>query len=85
MKNYLAFFLAAALLMALATSSFAVMAELPADTQAVTAKGDTKITIQGELRIRGWDTTNVGNASTQSPDGHSQQSASHANTSPSGK
>jgi hypothetical protein len=37
----------------LAANSFAVPAEIPTDTTAATAKGDTKITIGGELRVRG--------------------------------
>jgi hypothetical protein len=36
-----------------AGNSFAVQAEIPSDSTAVTAKSDSKITISGEIRSRG--------------------------------
>jgi hypothetical protein len=42
-----------------AVNSFALQAEIPADTQTVTKK-DPKITIGGEIRIRGWYVNNAG-------------------------
>jgi len=50
-----------------AASSFAIHAEIPAETQAVVATGGTQITIGGDIRIRGlWD-NNTGdfNSNTQ--------------------
>jgi hypothetical protein len=34
-------------------NSFAAPAEIPSDSTAVTAKSDSKITISGEIRVRG--------------------------------
>ncbi len=59
MKKYLAVFLSVMFVLSLATSAFAVYAELPSDTQPVVAKGDTQITLGGELRVRGWYQKNI--------------------------
>jgi hypothetical protein len=42
-----------------AVDSYAIHAEIPSETQAVTAKGATWITLGGELRFRGWYVDNV--------------------------
>ena len=46
-------FTAAFLILGLETSSFAVQAEIPADSTAAVAKGGTQVTIGGELMFRG--------------------------------
>jgi hypothetical protein len=46
-------FTAAFLILCLETSSFAVQAEIPADSTAAVAKGGTQVTIGGELMFRG--------------------------------
>ena len=52
MKKF--FVLAVALLvLGFAASSFAVQAEIPADSTAAVAKGGTQVTIGGELMFRG--------------------------------
>jgi hypothetical protein len=48
------------LILGFAVSSFAVPAEIPTDTTATTVKGDSKITIGGELRVRGVVQQNTG-------------------------
>jgi hypothetical protein len=54
------FVLAVALLvLGFAASSFAVQAEIPADTTAAIAKGSTLVTIGGELRFRGSTYQNI--------------------------
>jgi hypothetical protein len=54
------FVLAVALLvLGFAASSFAVQAEIPADTSAAIAKGNTVVTIGGELRFRGSTYQNI--------------------------
>lgn len=53
MKKYLAIILGAVFVLGFAASAFAIHAEIPAETQAVVAKGATTITIGGELRFRG--------------------------------
>lgn len=53
MKKYLAIFLGAVFVLGFAASAFAIHAEIPAETQAVVAKGASQITIGGELRFRG--------------------------------
>ncbi len=59
MKKYLAVFLSVMFVLSLATSAFAVHAELPSETQPIVAKGDTQITLGGELRTRGWYQKNI--------------------------
>ncbi len=53
MKKYLVIVLAALFVLGFAASSFAIHAEIPAETQAVVAQSATQITIGGELRVRG--------------------------------
>lgn len=54
MKKYLALVLGVIFTLGFAVSAFAITAEIPAETQAVVAKGTTQITLGGELRFRGW-------------------------------
>ena len=53
MKKYLVIALAALFVLGFAASSFAIHAEIPAETQAVVAQSATQITIGGEIRVRG--------------------------------
>jgi hypothetical protein len=46
-------FAVALLALGFAANSFAIQAEIPADTTAVIAKGGTQVTIGGDLRVRG--------------------------------
>ncbi len=59
MKKFLAIILGAIFVLSFAASAFAIHAEIPSETQAVVAKGTTQITIDGELRTRGWYRKNV--------------------------
>lgn len=59
MKKYLAIFLGAIFVLGFAASAFAIHAEIPAESQAVIAKGQTQITIGGDVRIRGEVRQNV--------------------------
>lgn len=59
MKRFLAVFAVLMLVLGFAASAFAVHAEIPSETQAVVAKGQTQITLGGELRFRGWWTDNI--------------------------
>jgi len=52
-KKYLVIALAALFVLGFAASSFAIHAEIPAETQAVVAQSATQITIGGEIRVRG--------------------------------
>jgi hypothetical protein len=53
MKKYLALVLGVIFTLGFAASAFAIHAEIPAETQAVVAKGTSQITLGGELRFRG--------------------------------
>mgnify|MGYP001584675227 FL=1 len=53
MKKYLALVLGVIFTLGFAASAFAIHAEIPAETQAVVAKGSTQVTLGGELRFRG--------------------------------
>jgi hypothetical protein len=53
MRNCLVVFLSAFFVLGLSVSAFAIHAEIPAETQAVIAKGSTQITLGGSLRFRG--------------------------------
>ena len=53
MKKYLALVLGVLFTLGFAASAFAIHAEIPAETQAVVAKGTTQIKLGGELRFRG--------------------------------
>lgn len=59
MKKFLAIILGAIFVLSFAASAFAIHAEIPSETQAVVAKGATQITIDGELRVRGWYEKNI--------------------------
>ncbi|MCG2709516.1 MAG: alginate export family protein [Thermodesulfovibrionales bacterium] len=59
MKNYLALVLGVIFTLGFAASAFAIPAEIPAETQAVVAKGATQVTLGGELRFRGEIKDNV--------------------------
>src|SRR5512135_316502 len=62
LKKFLAIILGAIFVLSFAASAFAIHAEIPSETQAVVAKGATQITIDGELRVRGWYEKNIGDA-----------------------
>ncbi len=53
MKNYLALTFGVLFILGFAAGAFAIHAEIPAETQAVIAKGSTQITLGGEFRARG--------------------------------
>lgn len=53
MKKYLALVAGLIFVLGFSAVAFAIHAEIPADTQAVVAKGTTQITISGEIRARG--------------------------------
>lgn len=59
MKRFLAVLASLMLVLGFAVSAFAIHAEIPSETQAVVAKGQTQITLGGEIRFRGWWTNNV--------------------------
>ena len=54
MKKFLAIILGAFLVLSFAASAFAIHAEIPAESQAVIAKGTTQVELGGFLRTRGW-------------------------------
>lgn len=62
MKKYLAILLGVVFVLGFAASAFAIHAEIPAETQAVVAKGTTQISIGGDIRIRGEYQSNTGTA-----------------------
>jgi hypothetical protein len=62
LKKIFAILLAALFVLSFAASAFAIHAEIPSETQAVVGTGTTQITLGGELRVRGWWTSNVGDA-----------------------
>lgn len=53
MKKYLALVAGLIFVLGFSAVAFAIHAEIPADTQAVVAKGTTQITLGGEIRARG--------------------------------
>ncbi len=52
MKKYLAIVIGMIFVLGFAASAFAIHAQIPAETQAVVAKGATQITIGGDIRFR---------------------------------
>lgn len=58
MKKTFAVIAAVLFVLSFAASAFAIHAEIPAETQAVAAKGDTQIVLGGEVRVRNWYTSN---------------------------
>lgn len=59
MKKYVAVATAVVFLLGFAAASFAIHAEIPAETQAVVAKSQTQITLGGEVRARGEFRNNI--------------------------
>lgn len=59
MKKYLSLILGVLFVLGFAASAFAIHAEIPSETQAVVAKGQTQISIGGEIRTRGEVRQNV--------------------------
>ncbi len=53
MKTHLTIILAVIFALGMTTSAFAIHAEIPAETQAIVAKGNTQITLGGQIRLRG--------------------------------
>jgi hypothetical protein len=53
LKKFLIIALSAVFVLGLAASAFAIHAEIPSETQAVVAKGETQITLGGSIRVRG--------------------------------
>jgi len=58
-KKYLALVLGMLFVLGFTASAFAIHSEIPSETQAVVAKGETQVTLGGEIRVRGWYLTNV--------------------------
>lgn len=54
MKKFISLFIGTLFVFGLAATAFAVHAEIPAETQAIVAKGTTQVTLSGNLRVRGW-------------------------------
>jgi hypothetical protein len=55
----LAIILGAFFVLSLAASAFAIIAEIPSETQGAVAAGGVQITLGGELRVRGWWVNNI--------------------------
>ncbi|GAB4387726.1 MAG: alginate export family protein [Thermodesulfovibrionales bacterium] len=53
MKKFIAIVISTLFVLGLAATAFAIHAEIPAETQAVVAKGTTQITLGGSIRVRG--------------------------------
>lgn len=53
MKKFLAIAVSVLFLLGFAASAFAIHAEIPSETQAIVAKGETQITLGGSIRVRG--------------------------------
>jgi len=54
LKKFITIILGALFVLGLSATAFAIHAEIPAETQAVVAKGVTQITLGGNIRVRGW-------------------------------
>lgn len=59
LKKFLAIILGAIFVLSFAATAFAIHAEIPSETQAVVARSTTQITLDGELRVRGWYEKNL--------------------------
>jgi hypothetical protein len=59
LKKYIAIVAAILFVLGFTASAFAIHAEIPAETQAVVAKGETQITLGGQLRVRGFYQNNT--------------------------
>lgn len=79
MKKILVVLAAAVLVLSFAGAAFAIHAEIPAETQAIVAKGSTQITLGGEIRVRGWYYNNLSPYWTAAAPGTPQESNSKAN------
>lgn len=79
MKKILVVLAAVVLVMSFAGAAFAIHAEIPAETQAIVAKGSTQITLGGEIRLRGWYYDNLGAKYGAAVNGNPQESNSKAN------
>jgi hypothetical protein len=53
LKKFLAIAVSVLFLLGFAASAFAIHAEIPSETQAVVAKGETQVTLGGSIRVRG--------------------------------
>ena len=53
MKKYIAIIAAMLFVLGFAASAFAIHAEIPAETSAIVVKGDSTVTLGGEIRMRG--------------------------------
>lgn len=79
MKKTFAVIAAVLFVLSFAASAFAIHAEIPAETQAIVAKGSTQITLGGEIRLRGWFYDNLGTNFGAAVSGTPQDSNSKAN------
>ena len=59
MKKFIVLAIGFLALFGFAASAFAIHAEIPAESQAVVAKGSVQLTISGDLRVRGWLEKNI--------------------------
>ena len=48
------------MVLSFAGAALAIHSEIPADTQAIVAKGSTQLSLGGEIRVRGWYYDNLG-------------------------
>lgn len=67
MKFLLAPMLSALFIFGLSASAFAIHAEIPSETQAVVATGNTQVTLNGEVRVRGWYLQNYSGVARSGP------------------
>lgn len=79
MKKILVVLAAVVLVLSFAGAALAIHAEIPAETQAIVAKGSTQITLGGEIRIRGWYYNNLAPYFSNAVPGTPQESNSKAN------
>jgi len=77
-KKIFATLAAVLFVLSFAASAFAIHAEIPAETQAVVAKGATQITLGGEIRFRGWYYNNLNPQSAAAVPGVPMESNSKA-------
>jgi hypothetical protein len=63
-KKSLAIILGTLFVLSLAANAFAIVAEIPSETQGVVAAGGAQITLSGELSVRGWWVNNIQGTST---------------------
>jgi predicted porin len=54
LRKFIALFIGVLTVFGLAATAMAIHAEIPAETQAVVAKGATQIMLSGNIRVRGW-------------------------------